>query len=65
MIAVFIMSTVKIGYAWEFIGSHLFKFYTGAGLSLLIDLHFIFFCVIGGTLFWSPIYTEYENHQYK
>jgi hypothetical protein len=64
MIAVFIMSTVKIGYAWEFIGNHLFKFYTGAGLSLLIDVHFIFFFGVGSSLFWEPISNEYQNHRY-
>lgn len=59
MIALFIMSTVKVGYAWESIGNHLFKFYSGTGLSLIIDLHFIFFWIVGNALFWEPIYNEY------
>ena len=62
MIALIIMSTVKVGYAWDIIGNHLFKFYTGVGLALLIDLHLLFFGIVGGSLFYFPIYDEYRDH---
>ena len=55
MIALFIMSTVKVGYGWEFIGNHLFKFYTATGLTLIIDLHFIGFYLVGLHAFFEPI----------
>jgi hypothetical protein len=38
MVALIIMATVKIGYAWEFIGIYLFQFYYGVGLALFIDI---------------------------
>ena len=51
IIALLIMLTAKVGYAWKLIGNYLFPFLTKASFCLIIDLHGILFCVIG-SLFW-------------
>ncbi len=59
MIALILMATVKVGYGWETVGKHLFKFYFGFGIAMLIDIQVFIFCIIGTGLFWGPIYDEY------
>jgi hypothetical protein len=64
MFALIIMSTVKIGYAWDWIGVHLFKFYYGVGFALNIDFQAIFVCIIGHSVFLEDLKYMYNDYKY-
>jgi hypothetical protein len=53
MIALFVMSTVKVGYMWDFLGVHIFNFYNALGDCFLIDIQTLAFFLLGLTLYDS------------